>query len=285
VIVTGCASATSIPSQPFVDFEESVAQLKVSADDALATEQDIVYQRYVEQWEETGAIEDLQLQASASPSPFSMQLEGAILFMDIEDARSKLADLNSLVLQYAKTLILLTGAAGESTAIDADAVAQKLRNSATALATRLGREQSIPDGYFFGFGVLARNYLENRRQDLLADLIQSSQAEIEAFAVAGQQICQISGLGIQAEYLTAFSKLTAGETPESRREQLIQAILRLNGETLRQLDTLKLIHDAYGALPTAHRSLEKAANGSASFSELLAYAESLKKRYNTFTEG
>lgn len=285
-IITACASASSIPSPPFADFEQTVVQLKVSADQALAIEQKIVYERYLDQLQATGIVEDLQLQGSERPSPFSMQLEGAILFKDIAEARSKLDDMNSLIVQYAGTLLVLTGSAEDSTTIDADAAAEELRTSATALATRLGKEGAIPDGYFFGFGVLAKNYAENKRQDALTELIRSSQPEIAAFAEAGQQICQISGLGIQAEYGSAFSRLTEGAAgmPESRREDLIQSILDLNDETLQQLEILRLIYEAYGALPAAHRSLEGGASGSASFIELLAYTESLKNRYDKFSE-
>ena len=283
VVTTGCAAATNIPSQPFQAFEESIAQLKISADAALATEQDIVYQRYLDEWQTSGAIEDLQLQTSETPTPFSMELEGSILFKDIEAARARLAELNSLVLEYAGTLITLTGSAVDSTTVDANALADELRAKATLLAARLGREREISDGYFFGFGVLAENYLADKRQDLLSELIRSSQEEIEAFAQAGQQICQISGLGIQAEYQAAFSKLTAG-VPANRRGELAERILQLNDDTLRQLDTLKLIYDAYGALPAAHGKLERAAAGDASFVELLAYAELLKKRYDEFEE-
>jgi hypothetical protein len=285
-MAAACASVTNIPPQPFVDFEASIAQLKASSDAALSIEQQIVYERYLEQWRASGSVEDLQLQASETPSPFSMEPPGAILFRDIQEARAKLADLNSLVLRYAGTLNTLTGAAEDSITIDADAVASELRSSATALGARLGMAQTLPDGYFFGFGTLANNYLENKRRQALAALLQSAQAEIEVFAEAGQQICQISGLGIQAEYSAAFSKLTAGAAtlPDNRRDSLVQSILDLNEETLRQLETLRLVYEAYGALPAAHRNLQDTSSGEASFTDLLTYAELLKRRYTEFSE-
>ncbi len=287
-LFAGCTAATTVPAKPFQEFQQSIAQLKASSDQALSVEQELVYQRYVEEWKLAGTVDQLQLQPNQNPSPFNMQLAEAVLFKDIQAARSNLGKINTLVLQYANTLLLLTGSSDQSPNIDADSIAGELQTNANALAVTLGRENDIADGFFFGFGVLAKNYVEGKRQESLIELIRSSQAEIRSFAAAGRQITQISGSGIQAEYLTSYSKMTAAasELSESERGELIEAILALNEQTLRQLDTLKLIYEAYGALPAAHRKLEQSVKDGASlsFTELLTYAETLKNRYKEFTE-
>jgi hypothetical protein len=285
VLLMGCASAKTVPTQPFQEFHGSITQLKLSADAAIAVEQELVYARIVEEWKASGTVDQLQLESGATP--FSMQLEEAPLFQLIGEARDNLGAINDLVLQYAETLEVLAGSGDGSPKVDADAVANNLRASADSLATTLGIENQIPGGFFFGFGELAKSYVENKRQDALIELIRSSQPEIDAFAKAGQNLAKLSGAGIQREYLAAYSKLTVGasDLSASQREKLIKEILALNEQTLRNLDALRLIDSAYGALPEAHRKLETSVRDgvSLSFTELLTYAEALKRRYDEFT--
>jgi len=287
IVIAGCASAASIPPQPFEDFEQAVATLKVSADEALLVEQQIVYDRYMAQWVEEADV--LQLQLEADPfDPFAIKIVGKSLYRDIQESRSKLRRLNTLVQDYAGTLVLLSGSTENSPTVDADTLASDLKTNAEAVARSLQLEVDIPNGLFFGFGQVAKNLVESKRQDLLIKLINESQAEIELFAEAGMNIAKLSASGISTEYLKKFSALTAGvnDLSESKRKKLIESLLALNEETLRQIDTLKMVHDAYQALPDAHRDLARAVEEgrSLSFTELLAVAESLKQRYDEFTE-
>ena len=287
IVIAGCASAASIPSQPFEDFEQGIATLKLSADEALFVEQQIVYERYLAQWIEEADV--LQLQLEADPlDPFAMTISGKSLYRNIQESRSKLRKLNTLVQNYAGTLVLLSGNTEGSPNVDADALASDLKTNAEAVARSLELDVQIPDGLFFGFGQVAKNFVESKRQDLLIQLINESQAEIELFARAGQNIAKLSAFGISTEYQTKFSALTAdaNDLSESQRKKLIESLLALNEETLRQIDTLKMVHDAYQSLPGAHRDLARAVEEgrSLSFSDLLAIAESLKQRYDEFTE-
>jgi len=285
VLLMGCASAKTVPTEPFQDFYSSIAQLKLGADAAIAVEQELVYERIVEEWKASGTVDQLQL--GSGGTPFSMQLEEAPLFQLIGKARNNLGAINDLVLEYAGTMVSLAGSGDGSPTVDADAVANDLRASADSLATTLGINAEIPGGFFFGFGELAKSYVEKKRQDALIELIRSSQPEIDAFAKAAQDLAKVSGMGIQAEYLAAYSKLTEGASglSASQRETLIKDILALNEQTLRNLDALRLIDSAYGALPEAHRKLEASVRDgvSLSFTELLTYAEALKRRYDDFT--
>ncbi len=285
VLLMGCASAKTVPTEPFQDFYDSIVQLKLGADAAIAVEQELVYARIVEGWKASGTVDQLQLGSGATP--FSMQLEEAPLFQLIGEARDNLGAINDLVLEYAETLVVLAGGDGSPT-VDADAVASGLRASADSLATNLGIDAEIPGGFFFGFGELAKSYVENKRQDALIELIRSSQPEMDAFARAAQNLAKLSGMGIQTEYLAAYSKLTEGASGLSagQREKLIENILALNEQTLRNLEALRLIDSAYGALPEAHRKLEASVRDgvSLSFSELLTYAEALKRRYDDFAK-
>ena len=182
----------------------------------------------------------------------------------------------------------VAGADERSVAVDAERVATELRSSAEALATSLNLSPEIDDRWFFGFGTLARQYVESKRKDLLVELVRSADDEIRAFATAGTQITQLSALGIQTEYQSAFSTLTADAAGLSGAgaSALVERILELNEETLRQLQTLRLLHDAYDALPAAHRALEQSVRDGSevSLATLLTYVESLKRRYDEFAE-
>ena len=287
IAIAGCAAAVTIPPQPFEDFERAIAMLKVSADEALLVEQQIVYDRYINQWIEEADV--LQLQLEADPlDPFAIKISGKSLYRDIQQSRSNLRRLNSLVQDYAGTLVLLSGNTEDSPTVDADMLATDLRANAEAVARTLELEVDVPNGLFFGFGQVAQNLVESKRQDLLIQLINESQDEIELFAEAGRNIAKLSAFGISAEYQAKFSALTANvnELSESQRKTLIESLLAFNEETLRQVDTLKMVHDAYQALPGAHRDLAGAVEEgrSLSLTELLAVAESLKQRYDEFSE-
>jgi hypothetical protein len=287
ILIAGCASAVTIPPQPFEDFEQSITTLKTSADEALAVEQQIVFERHLARWVEEADVLQLQLQADPL-DPFALTISGKSLYRDIQASRSKLRELNSLLQGYAATLSLLSGSTEDSPSVDADTLVSDLKTNAEAVARSLELEVDIPDGLFFGFGQVAKNLVEGKRQELLIRLINESQAEIEMFARAGQNIAKLSAFGISAEYQTKFSALTAGadDLSESKRKKLIESLLALNEDTVRQIDTLKMVHDAYQALPDAHQDLARAVEEgrSLSFTELLAVAESLKQRYDKFTE-
>lgn len=291
LVIAGCAAPPSIAPQPFESFQQSVVQLRVSADAALLIEQDIVYERQLQSWIAEGSLDALLLEASAPPdplNPFDLRMSGSSLYGEMQEARGNLDRLNSLVQDYATTLHLLTGSSEDSPNVDADALAGDLQTKAAGLAATLNLDVEVPGGFFFGFGELAKRYVENKRQSLLIELIRASQDEIELFAQLGQQICRLSAAGIDREYKGRFSAATADAAGLSGAERrvLIESILALNEETLRQMSTLKLVNDAYGSLPAAHRGLERtiAGGSSPSFVELLSYAEILKKRYDKFNE-
>ena len=287
IAIAGCASVHSISSQPFDEFEQAIATLKVSANEALLVEQQIVYDRYLAQWVEEGDV--LQLQLEPDPlDPFAVNISGKSLYRDIQASRTKLRALNTLVHEYARSLVLLSGNSEDSPTVNADVLASDLKTNAKAVARTLELDVQIPNGLFFGFGQVASNLVESKRQDLLIELINESQAEIDLLARAGQNIAKLSAFGISAEYQTKFSARTANvsDLSESKRRKLIESLLALNEETLRQIDTLKMVHDAYQSLPGAHRDLARAVTEgrSLSFTELVAVAESLKQRYEEFTE-
>ena len=286
--LSGCPSVATLPTSPFQQFHSSVVQLAASADQALAAEQELTYQRYIETVASTGELGPLQLQADLAATVFDMKVENAPLFQEIRTTRSNLTALHSLVESYAELLLVLAGASETSTSVDAVAVATELRTNATSLAATLQVNPELDDGWFFGFGVIAQQYVEAKRRDLLIELLQSADDEMRAFAELGQQAVAISAAGIQTEYSASYSRQTRGanELDEEQLQALVTGILELNAQTLRQLDLLSQLNAAYGALPGAHLQLRSAvASGTApSASALLAYAESLRDQYRSFSE-
>jgi hypothetical protein len=284
--MTGCASVTPLPASPFQQFHSSLVQLSASADQALAAEQELAYRRYIETLASGGEIGQLKLRDDPAGSIFEMRLAHAPLFQEIRNARTHFASLHAVLEEYAALLLVLAGASESSQGIDAVAVATELRANATALAETLDAEPDIDNGWFFGFGVLAQEYVESQRREHLLDLLRSADDEMRAFAELGQQVSMISAVGIQAEYNASFSRQTqgAGDLSERQGEALIAGVLELNEQTLRQLDSLRQLHAAYGALPGAHLQLQSAvASGSVPpVSVLLTYAESLRDKYKSF---
>jgi hypothetical protein len=286
--VSGCASVSTLPASPFQQFHASVTQLAASADQALATEQELAYQRYMATVAISGEIGGLKLLDDPDASVFEMNVAVVPLFQEIRATRANLAALHALLEQYAGLLLVLAGAGDTSQSVDAVAVATELRAKATSLAATLHAKPDLDNDWFFGFGVLAQEYVESKRRDLLLDLLQSADDEMRAIAELGQQISMLSAAGIQAEYNASYSRQTQGanEFAARQRQELFTDILELNAQTLRQLESLKQLHDAYGALPGAHLQLQSAvASGTApSVNALLFYAESLRDKYKRFSE-
>lgn len=286
--VSGCASVSTLPASPFQQFHASVVQLAASADQALATEQELAYRRYMETVSASGEIGQLKLLDDPDASVFEMNVAVVPLFQEIQATRANLAGLHALLEQYAELLLVLAGASEKAQRVDAVAVASELRTRATSLAATLNARPDLDNDWFFGFGVLAQEYVESKRRDLLLDLLQSADDEMRAITELGQQISMLSAAGIQAEYNASYSSLTRGanELAERQRQELFTDVLELNAQTLRQLESLKTLHDAYGALPGAHLQLQSAVvSGTApSVSALLSYAESLRDKYKSFSE-
>ena len=283
-----CASVSTLPASPFQQFHASVVQLAASADQALAVEQELVYRRYIESVAPTGEMGPLKLLDDPEVSIFEMKVADVPLFQEIQTTRSKLAALHSLLEEYAALLLVLAGATDTSPSIDALAVATELRTNATSLAASLNANPDVDNDWFFGFGVLAQEYVESKRRDKLIMLLRSADDEMRAFAELGQQISLLSAAGIQAEYNASFSAQTQGvdEIGARQRQDVVVDVLELNAQTLRQLESLKQLHDAYGALPGAHLQLQSAVtSGTApSVSALLSYAENLRDKYRSFNE-
>ena len=286
--LSACASVSPIPASPFQQFHASVVQLAASADQALATEQELTYRRYIESVAPAGEIGQLKLLDDPEASIFEMKVADVPLFQEIQTTRSHLGSLHSLLGDYAELLLVLAGASDTSQSIDAVAVATELRTKATSLAESLDANPDLDNDWFFGFGVLAQEYVESKRRDQLVSLLRSADDEMRAFAELGQQLSMLSAAGIQTEYDASFSARTQGvnELDTRQRQELVAGLLELNAQTLRQLELLKQLHDAYGALPGAHLQLQSAvASGSApSASALLSYAESLRDKYKSFSE-
>ena len=285
---SACASVSTLPSGPFQQYHASVVQLAASADQALAAEQELAYRRYIETAAPTGNIGQLKLLDNPEASIFEMTIADVPLFQEIQATRSKLSSLHSLLEKYAELLLVLAGTSDTSPRVDAEAAAIELRTKATSLAESLKASPNLDNGWFFGFGVLAQEYVESKRRDQLVGLLQSADDEMRAFAELGQQISMLSAGGIQTEYNASYSAQTQGvnELDARQRQELVTDVLELNAQTLRQLESLKQLHDAYGALPGAHLQLQSAvASGTApSVSALLSYAESLRDKYKSFSE-
>jgi hypothetical protein len=287
-LLGACASVSTLPADPFKGYHAAIVQLAASADRSLAAEQEFAYERYIRSVRSPDVIADLQLQPDLDGSVFDMKSGDVPLFEDIQAARMQLEALHALVEQYAGFLLALSGSGDGSVAVDAETLASELRSKSESLAESLRFEPDVDDGWFFGFGVLAQEYVESQRRESLIDVLESGDDEMRAFAELGRQISMLSAAGLQAEYAASYGARTQGASGLSGKElqELTADILELNVQTLRQLRLLEQLHDAYGTLPGAHLELQRAVEtgSDVSLTALLSYVESLKARYRSFSE-
>lgn len=283
--LSGCvATGPSVESAPVQAFRDSVATLQAASETALAAERDRAYFRFARERGEVNDFAALQLESVQPMSPFEMQQTGNPLFRSIDSAHESLGQLHDLLLRYCDALLSISGPDGVAT-FDADAEAGALRDAAESFAASADVSLDVPDGVFFGFAEIARNYLESRRRDEFDALINASQPTIARVAELAQQLVTLSALGLQAEYAAAFSAMTddVDSLSASRRARLPTDLLELNEETLHQLAVLGDLNAAYGTLPSTHARLATASSArDLGLSEIAEYLRSIRRRYNEF---
>ena len=146
---------------------------------------------------------------------------------------------------------------------------------------------------------LGENYLRNKTviavagthgktttTSLVAAVLADFQPGVQAFADMGSTAMQVSAAGVQAEYQTEVQPMKVAilqEQDSTRRLQLVEGLIALNEQTVRQLDVLASLSAAYLSLPGAHGELMSALQSGyrASLHELVGHIEAIGSAYQT----
>lgn len=260
VLLTGCAT---VDPAPFAQFASSLQPLRAGSDTQAgatveASRQDLI-QRVA-----TGEITADQLQLAPVPSqPFRMAYgfaENEPNFIKFNRFRQGLAALNDAMIDYAQSLVVLSGG-GEGgdilpTAAQFDQLARDLNANAGSAAEALGVSLDADRQALLSAAAiqLFKTYIESKRRRALAAAIAEVQPRVEELATSAQNAVRLLASPVVSEYSDRVLPLATASPPNA------VPILKLNDDTQATLAALESLWRSYGALPAAHRDLAAAAN-------------------------
>jgi hypothetical protein len=267
LILVGCGT---IRPQPFGEFSNAVQQLRKGADEALKYNDEANRDRFIEETAEASArpdgadeVENLLIEGIPG-HPFAWQMTEVPLFMVSQRFRSGIYTLNSTLLAYAELLNNLANSDLVSRKAF-DALAKDLNASLMAAAAALGFE-----GAEKGAGIIsvaaseaAGAYIENQRRAKLREALERNQTLIEDLSQQLQGAIRLAGWNLRNDYELRSKRLADRLVPNpsvglSSRKKTVQGIVELNEDYLKRLGVLEALHNAYRALPAAHRELTEA---------------------------
>ncbi len=300
LLASGCVSTgTPVSPDALVTYRDSMVDLDQASAEALTYEYDWNYRNYREQ---------VQAQDSSDTAPLildfcegmttyewrwgdcDLQTSELPVFYAIADMRTRLGQLNQLMVDYANFLIALNGANEGSQAV-VEAAAEKVSASVSSIAGTFGEDLDRDRlGAFSSIGAaFVRQHLAREQRDSMAEVMGGFQPGIEQFAMLGAIAMRTSAGGIKAEYLLDRKPLTeqiAGETDGGQRFALIKQLFDLNEITIAAIESRKALGAAYQALPGAHRELIEAleAGRQPGLGELVGHIEMINAAYQILND-
>jgi len=291
LLLSACAAVEPLDTNPLQDYQSAISSLKSSSDQALQT----VYQEELDQFKARIASGDFanvsQLMLEFPPEPnFGWAYPGTgdkPLFVSIGDMRQTLAEMNAQLLDYAGLLMVLAGADG-STSFDASGEAQEFNANAGDLLRRLDMV-GVETGDVGARGLalfstvaanLADNYLENKRVELLAEILEAGLGPLQAFVDKAQEAMALTAASAKTQYQNQAPALAAAVV-SANSSAALNDLLALNEQITEQLALYRSIYNGYGALPNSQRQIISAMrqSRSASLSELVNYAEAIRQQH------
>ena len=300
-LLGGCSAVGSkVQTEPFRDFSVSLETLREEADRALGFNADWSYERFLDEM----SLDESRATAEASVQSLLLERDGedlfsvasfdAPLFLETENFRQGVYELNTAYLEYAQLLAALASASVRSseeferaaTAIDAD-----LQMATTLLD--LGAEADRPRGILTTLAVEGlRLFIEKRRKEDLVTALNANQDNIATYAGEAQIAIETAARQLWQEYHQRSEELGAtiatSTTTASRRRKALNDLVVLDRQFEKQLAALRSLNSAYGALPEAHGELAAAIGNPAStreaIRELYSEARRLKRLYESAVE-
>lgn len=291
LLSSACAVVEPVNTQPFLDYQSAVSGLKDSSDKAI----EAVYQEEFDQFKadiasgETSDVRQLMLEFPPG-SEFGWTYPGTNgqpIYISIANMRETLAAMNQHLLDYIGLLLTLAGA-DKGTGFDASAQAEKFDNDASALLQRLdslGVGVSDVDSRDMAlFSTVAANlasaYLENKRVELLTEILNEGLDPLQSFVDKAQAAMVLTADNAKTRYQDA-RMAPARAVATDGNSTALEKLLALNEQITQRLALYKSIHDGYGALPNAQRQIISAVKGSRNpgLGELLSYVADVRQQF------
>lgn len=287
-IISGCAST---PSQPFQTFQESLNELRIGTDKALANlvpETEGRFKRQlIDELEngETTLLESLQISTSQN-KPFA--LKDAPLFLKVEKFRLGANEATASLGAYAALLVQLT----DPNFISKDKIkniAENLNANATEAIIAMNtdpNEDSSQNVALFSLAAAEafEGYLNFTRKKALIDILEENQLNIEQYSQKMQNAVKIMAYSAYNEYTDKYQQTYRKAINPNTRTKGIDELISLAKDYSEQVKIFQALNEAYGQIPVAHAGLKEtvqtSGKGLKSIVALLENAEGLQKRYD-----
>jgi len=296
LMLSACVSTSPpIPPNSLGDFRDTLVQLNQKSTEALTAEYEWNYRNYKRAVKEDESLDPRTLALEfclgsafdAAWGSCDVDADTSPVFMVIADSRRDLGKLNQMMVDYANFLMLFNSANSDTRAALEDA-AGRIGNSAQSIAANAGL--SLNEARFGAFAKIGVGFVEQllarKQKNGMAAVLADFQPGVQAFADMGSTAMQISAAGVQTEYQTEVQPMKVAilqEQDSTRRLQLVEGLIALNEQTVRQLDVLASLSAAYLSLPGAHGELMSALQSGyrASLHELVGHIEAIGSAYQT----
>lgn len=257
----GCATTSEIAQPPLGSYHDAIVSVTSQSEAALQTEYEWSLDRFKREAGrgDVTALSQLQLEfPKDSAFAWGYRKDGGAVFLAVAGSRRRLAAINDLLVDYAGLLTQLVGADDQSQ-FEPEDEASRFKESAESLASTLG---AAPDDQGLSlFSTVAANaasaYLEDKRSDLLVEVLEAGMEPLEKLVGHVQTALMISAGGITSEYQTEFDRLKQEfkDAGDDGRRRVILDLIDLNRKTTAQLDLLRSISRTYGTLPETQHQL------------------------------
>lgn len=250
LVVGGTAGCATTSVEPFTALAASAQQLRDGADASLGALHDRTRDRHIAE-AASGDLDRIQALLLAQPSgdPFGWVSPQPPLFLHVARFREGVYQLNTVLVGYAGLLAqlaspdLLKPATFDQLAADLNA---NLRTAVQAFGVQAPPNKEVAVFSTAASGAF-RVYLQNKQRGALVKALQDNQAAIDDTAELGAAAVRVTAAALRNEYELASASLA--------QRKAIRELIDLDDRFIKEMAGLRTLHQAYQALPAAHREL------------------------------
>jgi hypothetical protein len=297
ISVVGCSS---IPVEPFEKFSNSIKALEQGSNKALVEIIPMSEVRF-----KRDLISDIEEKRLESISKLIIDIDAedpfkvptVPLFLKAEQFKISVSRVNQVWVAYSNLLLQL---ASPDLISEEEFKQMSTDLNANALSAIGAIKSSSDDGdaknaaLFSEIGMsLAKNYLENKRESELAQILRENQVNVDEF-VSAMHSAIITMMQFSAQEFTSkqaslsrtlISDISSntGNKNDNKIDKAIDSLIDLNRDYLNQVSTLQSLTNAYSKISTAHASLSTIVDSSnlslKSISELMEAGSKMHTSY------
>lgn len=262
----GCPKANP---KPFIQFSESIQELRTGADAALTINDEENQERFIEQTaaasltsEGADVINNLMLTTDPR-DPFAWHMEKTPLFMKSQSFRSGVYTLNTALVKYAELLKELSSPELLSTE-QFDDLTKDLNANLGSASTSLGIKDAGKELAIFSVAAteILHTYLEKQRKDALLEALKENHDNLQELAKRMQHAVRLATSNLNQNYTDESGKLIEiladPKTKDlNKKKDQVRKLVEINQRYVHRIAVMQALHESYAALPRVNSDMIK----------------------------